>query len=378
MKKILVLSPFNIFPPYWGGASRIYNLTKYLGKKNKIVLLCNDYKQVTKTEINCKEFDELSQNPNIKFHFVKSLGRGSQIFNPLLVIEGLKIIRKERPDFVMAEFVWSSLHAMIFKFLCRVPYFLDEHNIEFLRFERMKRGNEFARIMLRAYEKVSCVFASKILCVSEVDRNHLISKLGIKKEKIAIIPNGVDTNKFYPNAQKRLEIRAKLNLNKEPVVLFFGKLDYKPNYEAIKIIRHEILPKVIEKILKIKFLIVGDNPPLEYSHENILFTGMVENIEDYINASDIVICPLLSGGGTRIKILEALACGKVVVSTEIGAEGLVDKEINDFLKIRNGWKEFSNEIVTSISENSSKPRKKFISIYSWDKIIKNISNQSNG
>ena len=367
MKKILLISPYNIFPPYWGAATRNYYLAKHLANKYKIFLLCNNYKQLEKHDANSKEFLQLSSNPNVQVSFVKSLGKFSQIFNPLVVIKGLKIIKKERPDFIIAENVWSGLHAAILSYLGHVPYILDEHNVEFLRFDRMKRGSRVARFFLKTYETLSCKFAYRIFCVSEVDRDLLISKLNIRKDAITIIPNGIDTDKFYPNQQKSIEARQRLALCEKPVILFFGKLDYIPNYEAVKIIRYEILPRILKKMPEAKFLIVGDNPPSEFIHEKMIFTGLVEKIEEFINLADIVICPILSGGGTRFKILEALACEKIVISTTIGAEGLTVKGINENLIIRDDWDSFSNEIVNSISRKNTKIDKEFIDLYSWKK-----------
>ena len=366
-KKILIICPYNIFPPFWGAATRNYNLAKHLANKYKIFLLCNNYKQLEKHSANSKEFLQLSSNPNVQVTFVKSLGKFSQIFNPLVVIKGLRIIKKERPDFIIAENVWSGLHAVILSYLSRVPYILDEHNVEFLRFDRMKRGNRAARFILKVYEKFSCKFAFKVFCVSEVDRDLLILKLHIRKDAIMIIPNGIDTDKFYPDKQKSNEVRERLALYEKPVILFFGKLDYIPNYEAVEIIRNEILPRILKRMPEAKFLIVGDNPPSEFLHEKIIFTGLVEKIEDYVNLADIVICPVLSGGGTRFKILEALACEKIVISTSVGAEGLTVKGISENLIICDDWDSFSNEIVNSISTKNAKIDKEFIDLYSWKK-----------
>ncbi len=373
LKKIIIIAPFNIFPPYWGGANRIYNLTKELANENKIWLLCNDYKQVSKEDSRCAELEELSSNPNIEIFFVKTRGKTSQIFNFSVIKKGLEIIKKEKPDFILAEFVWSGLHAIILNLLTKTPYILDEHNVEFIRFDRMNRGNKFSRKMLRFYEKLSCTRASKILAVSNIDSDFLVSKLGIKKDRIAIIPNGFDTKKFHPDENKVPEIKDQLNLGKGPIILFFGKLDYTPNYEAVKIIRNEILPRILKKIPDTKFLIIGDNPPSEFTHKNIVFTGMVDKIEDFINTSDVVISPLLSGGGTRLKILEAIACGKVVVSTTVGAEGIDQSQIKDFLKISDDWEEFSKEILSAISRKPSNVPHEFVQKYSWAQVSEKVN-----
>lgn len=279
----------------------------------------------------------------------------------------------DRPDIILAEFIWSGFNAMVIRLLGGTPYILDEHNVEFLRFERMQRGNRFSRYILKLYEKFACSFASKVFCVSENDKAFLGSQLNIPEYKLYVVPNGVDTEKFHLDHMGRKRTRAKLNITSEPLILFFGKLDYKPNYEAVQIILNRILPNVLYKLPEAKFLIVGDNPPTKYTHNSILYTGVVRTVEDYINASDIVICPLLSGGGTRIKILEALACGKVVISTHIGAEGLIDDECDNSLRIIDNWDDFSDEIIEALNDIAdAKTQNTFILKYSWDKISETI------
>ena len=85
MKKILIISYTNIFPPYWGAARRSYDITKILAKNNKIWLLCNDYKFLSKVNSNNEELKELSNNQNVELYFKKFRGGKSQIINPRII-----------------------------------------------------------------------------------------------------------------------------------------------------------------------------------------------------------------------------------------------------------------------------------------------------
>ncbi len=207
MKKILIVIPYNIFPPYWGAASRNFNLAKQLSKNNKIILLYNDYKQIEKHTIDCDEYKQLSANPNVKIISIRSGGKFSQIFNLRLVKKGLKIIKEEKLDYIFVEHAWSGLHGILLSYFSKIPFILDEHNVEFLKFERMKRGNGFTRSLLKWFEKLSCNKSHKILCVSEIDKKNLVSKLGINENKIQVIPNGIDTEKFYPNDSNKILVQ---------------------------------------------------------------------------------------------------------------------------------------------------------------------------
>ena len=372
MKKILITSYCNIFPPYWGGASRIYNLTKFLAKENKVWLLCNDFRFLKDREVCCKEYEELKNNLNVKIFFIKPFSSKSQIINISLISQGFKIIKKEKPDIILASHLSSAFNAMVIGWLSHIPYFLDEHNIEFMRHYRTYQNRKLQRLFLKIYENFACKKAKKIFCVSDNDKKLLISKLKIKDDKTILIPNAVDTEKFYPSNKNSNQIKKDLKLEGSQIIQFFGKLDYKPNYEAVKIIRNEILPRILKKIPNTKFLIVGDHPPLKFKHENIVFSGLVDDIQDYINVADVVICPLLSGGGTRLKILEALCCGKTVISTTIGAEGIVLNEFKDVLLISDDWETFCNKIISCLSTNTQSKNRNFYSL-SWRKSAEEIN-----
>ncbi len=160
------------------------------------------------------------------------------------------------------------------------------------------------------------------------------------------IENPVDTKIFYPNPKISNRIRRNLGLKKdEKFILFFGQLNYQPNVEALKIIKKEVIPRLEKRGINYKIVICGkgDGKGLlkEFKHQNLIFKGFVDKIQDYINASDVVIAPLESGSGTRIKILEALACNKRVISTTIGAEGIKQ---NKFLEVEDDWQKFVEKI----------------------------------
>jgi glycosyltransferase involved in cell wall biosynthesis len=241
----------------------------------------------------------------------------------------------------------------------------------------MDRGGKPGVSILKSYEGLSCRFADKVLCVSDQDKDRIASGLNVQKEKIVLVPNGVDPGKFHADKQKRDEMRRRLSVSEgTPLILFNGKLDYKPNFEAVEIILNEILPRILNEFPGAKFLVVGNNPPLELSHDNLIYTGVVDRVEDYINASDVVICPLLSGGGTRLKILEAIACGKRVISTTVGAEGLVNKETEPYLKCKDNWDQFAQEVVHAIhNDGVLKTDVSLLEKYSWQRVVEILQSE---
>jgi glycosyltransferase involved in cell wall biosynthesis len=166
-----------------------------------------------------------------------------------------------------------------------------------------------------------------------------------------VIENWVEINEekirkqvdIYKNVRKSLD----LTVNKK-IVLFFWSFEYKPNIEALEIINTEIIPNSNNEIL---FMVIWkwiEN--FSTKNTNIKYIGYVPNIEDYIIWSDLVIAPLISGGWTKLKIIESLWYWKKVITTEIWWEWIEKWDSN--LIIRNDWKTFGEAINENIVRNS--------------------------
>jgi len=372
--KILIISPSNTFPALSGGAVRTNAFLKYLAKENEIFYVYNKYHQVK--EVRERKINFYIKNKtrfsNVKLFPIGPSLRLAQIFNPFILLKSYKKMKNEKIDLIIGEFAWSGIYLILLKILTNASYIIDEHNLEF-RLVKHNYGviGRLISPLIKIYEKMIWKFAKFIFCVSENDKK-TITNMGVGYKKMIVVPSGIDD--IFLKRGNRKEIRKKLKLNSsDTIILFFGKLDYCPNKEVIDIIHKEILPKILKKINKnIKFLIVGSNPP-NLKHENIIFTGPVENIKNYIDASDIVINPLLHGTGTRFKIIEAIACGKTVISTSIGAEGLEKENTRDLLVICDDWDDFTEEIIKGLQKKEKKPPKDFFEKYSWERIINRVN-----
>jgi glycosyltransferase involved in cell wall biosynthesis len=370
--KILFVTPFNPFPPYWGGGVRTYQLIKHLAKKHEIYLIFPSYKQFRNKnpEKYQNELKKLGVNIlKIKL-FVSILKRPIiEHLNPFFFFKCLYIIVSKQIDLIICDYPWAGTYVFGLYLLTRKPFILIEHNIEFSVKKQIKA--KFAGLM-KLFEITLCKYAKKITTVCEEDKKELV-KLGINKQKLFVIENGFDEKIFYPSQKYNQKIREKLDIGKNPLILFCGKLDYLPNKEAVYVIRWKVLPRVLEKIPDAKFLIVGGGYEFNLKQDSLIFTGPVNHIERYINASDLVIVPVLKGGGTRIKILEAIACGKTVITTKKGIEGLEKELTKPFLKITNNWNKFCDFIISSTMEKvDKKVPKEFIEKYSWEKIYTNV------
>jgi glycosyltransferase involved in cell wall biosynthesis len=134
--------------------------------------------------------------------------------------------------------------------------------------------------------------------------------------RVTVVPTGVDLRQYQPDFSER-EVR--------PLVMFVGAMDWEPNIDAVEFFCKEIWPSVLTEIPQAKFRIVGRNPDRRvqrFASDSVEVTGRVPAVIDQLREAAVVIVPLRIGGGTRLKIYEAMAAGKAVVSTSVGAEGL--------------------------------------------------------
>jgi glycosyltransferase involved in cell wall biosynthesis len=152
-----------------------------------------------------------------------------------------------------------------------------------------------------------------LLANSERDRQVFEQRLDV--QNIAVIPNGVDIVEFSPS-----------KVSWQPgTVLFTGLMSYYPNQQAVRWFLNAVFPLVLKKIPGTRLIVAGARPPawLLAKRSNVLeVTGSVPDMRPYLERANVVIAPLIIGGGTRVKILEAQAMARPVVSTSLGAEGL--------------------------------------------------------
>jgi sugar transferase (PEP-CTERM/EpsH1 system associated) len=212
----------------------------------------------------------------------------------------------------------------------------DDHNAEYLLQQRafatdLRRPRRWPQaayscaqwLRLRRFERQVCRRADAVLAVSEMDAR-AIRRLAPEIEPLAI-PNGVDTQGYRTDLPDSLPLR-------HPNLVFTGKMDFRPNIDAMRWFHAQVWPEIRRRAPQVQLYIVGKAPHPEVQRlaeePGITVTGYVSEILPYFGGADVYIVPLRVGGGTRLKVLEALATGLPMVSTRLGAEGieLVDGE----------------------------------------------------
>jgi len=371
--KLLVITPFNPFPPFWGGGTRTYNLLKHLAQENEVDLIFPTYRQFQ--QLSGTKYRAQLQELGMKLHGVGPSSSWLQYINPLLALKAVSIARERDVDLVICDYPWSGLYSLVLKKLINIPFVLMEHNVEYLV---TKQTNYEDPALTRLVEKAVAKEAESIFCVSSKDKKRLNGVLNINKDKIDVVRNGYDADRFQPDQRSGRELKRNLGLDNKPLVLFYGKMDYLPNREAVKIIRESIAPQVLAERPETRFLIVGGGYEFDRDQEldgAIRYMGAVENIEDYVNAADVVVIPIKKGGGTRIKIIESVACNKDIVSTRKGIEDLLDKHTSKFVEIADEEEAFASKVIDLLDRPDPQVSQSFENKYAWKNIFAGIKNK---
>jgi polysaccharide biosynthesis protein PslH len=205
-----------------------------------------------------------------------------------------------------------------------LPRILVNHNVESVRLFRWFETEQnlfkklflgFQWLKLRRFERLALNSFDCCVTVSENDKN-ILGAMGVNKPMV-VVPNGTDTEFFKPMGRPTIPNS----------VLWFGHMDVHTNLDAVLYFWREIYPLLRKQMPDVIVSFVGTAPPLEIAdvsrHDpNVRVTGFVDDIRPFVDEAAVVVVPIRIGGGTRLKILDALAMGKAIVSTSVGCEGL--------------------------------------------------------
>ena len=233
-----------------------------------------------------------------------------------------RLVRTAGVDVVVCDFLAPSLNVPDG---LGVPTVLFQHNVEAMIWERHAKvaanpvkkrymGEQWRR-MLR-HERAECRRFDHVIAVSAQDAAVFRDEFGVRG--VSDVPTGVDTEFFRPSGAVEREPRD---------IVFTGSMDWMPNEDAIRWFTAEILPLVRERVPDVTLTVVGRNPPasirqLGETDPRVRVTGSVPDVRPYIERAAAFVVPIRVGGGTRLKIFEAMAMERTVISTTVGAEGL--------------------------------------------------------
>jgi len=243
----------------------------------------------------------------------------SSVTTPQLTAAVLRIAREREINVVMLE---SSALAGL-PVPDGLPVILDEHNIEYEVAHRLARGESSpvrrafhtreARRLQRV-EQAAWRSADTVLVTSE--REASLIRAAYADVRVEVVPNGVDVAAFAPTPDVRPE---------PGLVVFNGVLDYRPNLDAARWLVEEVWPRVRAAAPTARLVIVGRGSAADRRRlegDGVLTTGEVPSVAALLGRAAVIVVPVRMGGGTRLKVVEALAMGRPVVSTTLGCEGI--------------------------------------------------------
>lgn len=340
--KLLILTPQLPYPPHQGTTIRNFNIIKHLAPHHAITLVSFG----TPTELEHAEpLRALCQRIEIAPYPTRSLIQRAwtTLASPLpdmalrlksdamhTIVE--RILHEEQFDIVQIEGIEMARYAPHSSLITRHwSLVFDDHNAEYVlqrtafesdaRHPKRWHGALYSLIQwkkLERYERAICQRADRVVVCSNADAQAL-STLHPKLQT-RVIPNGVDTQHFVPSDTVCAKPDAEL------AMVFVGKMDFRPNIDAMTWFVTEILPRIRAEIPLAHIIIVGQKPAPRIQalaqNAGVEITGWVEDTRPFVADAAVYVVPLRMGSGTRLKVLEAMAMGKAIVSTTRGAEGI--------------------------------------------------------
>jgi polysaccharide biosynthesis protein PslH len=334
--KILWVKAGGLVPPDTGGKIRSYNILRELAREHSVTFfsfygahegdchpgLKDVFDRVICLPLNLPAPKSPAEMLSYGLRLLSSQPYGITKFcRPAVRRKLRELLQQETYDVIVCDFVFA---AGIIPWDCATPKVLFTHNVEatiWRRHYEVATNAIWKAISWREWKKMETAerrylrLADHVLTVSETDREACAPLLAAGK--LTVISTGVDIDYFQPAHAEEIA----------DSIVFIGSMDWLPNEDAILYFADAILPLIKQQCPTAFLEVVGRNPSrklqaLAEREASVRLTGWVEDIRPYVARAAVCIVPLRIGGGTRLKIFEAMAMGKAVVSTSVGAEGL--------------------------------------------------------
>jgi glycosyltransferase involved in cell wall biosynthesis len=379
--RILWVKAGKLLPVDTGGKIRSYNLLRQLASHHSLTLL--SYYGGTRDESYEREINEhlpgaatihtgapetgLAQAGDYLRHlFSRAPYAVTKFTSPRVKSRVRSWMDERRFDVAVCDFLSASLN---FPRELLTPSVLFQHNVESALWQRQAEHepNLLKRIAFKLeaakmsrYERAAVNRFQQIIAVSEHDRV-LMSEM-TDPARISVVPTGVDLSQYRAAAEvadaETSDLSSESIEGNAPLVVFLGSMDWEANIDGVDYFCRDIWPLVRSSVPEARFRIVGRNPHpqvLRLASESVEVTGTVPSVVEHLRAATVVIVPLRIGGGTRLKIFEAMAMGRAVVSTTIGAEGLDVHHGQDIL-LADDAEEFADSVIALLTDEEKRKR----------------------
>jgi hypothetical protein len=360
--KVLTLISYKFLPPKLGGQKNIGLFFKFFSSlinTTCVTVKDNDISVV-------KEYEVLNILQDGKLRYV----------NPFYFFTLQKIIKKKGITHLMIEHPYYGWLAILLKLFCKVKLVVRSQNIEALRFKSI--GKWWWGILWN-YERLTHRFADYNFFIQQDDKNYAITRFKLSPDKCFIITYGFELTGPSPTAE-RIAAKEKISTlysipASERIILFNGSLDYKPNKDALDTILAHINPLLLaDKKFRYRIIICGSNLAAsynglkDYADKKIIYAGFVDDITLFYKGADMLINPVMDGGGIKTKLVEALGYNMNVVTTKSGAVGVPLYITGDKMTVieDDNWNAFSEAIIKTAAATDIPGA--FFNHFYWGKI----------
>ena len=355
---ILSIAPYTILPANTGGRLGIAKFHHYLGQ-----LVPNNLVSTVGNAENPFAFTLHKLFPEKPIRYLPNYG-----------LQKISQLAKEQAcTHIICEHPYMAITAISLSKKLGIPWYMHTHNIESYRFRTL--GKKWWPVLAR-YERYAMQKAKGIFFVTKEDAECAVKEFGISSNKCHVIPYGCDLAQIpaATNSSKQT-LAGMYGLNTSvPWLYFLGLLDYLPNTEAVGYILDEVKPRLDKAGIKCEILLAGKglNETLiakVNASANVHYVGFVPDLSDFLHGCDIMLNPVITGGGIKTKAVEALAYNKLVVSSHSGAAGIEPLVCgnNLFISPDHDWDAFAKHIKTAIQTEARIPES-FYNTYYWGNV----------
>lgn len=358
-------------PANSGGKLRSLAVLRRLASLGEVVLCCfedetGDPEELRREGIDVRTVPWRPNAPRVARGIARThSGSAGRFWDRDLAREVERATRESPTDLLQVEYSQLGRYLTLGDARVRV---LDFHNIESSLALSYARSSRTARarlallesVLLRRLERRAAAWADVVVVVSEQDRDRMPGR----PREMLVCPNGWDPT-------------APLAPAEEPVAAFVALLSWKPNVDAAVWLAREVWPSVRAAVPDARLLLVGREPApavRALASDDVEVTGTVPEIRPYLASARVALAPLLSGGGTRLKVLEALDAGRPLVSTSVGIDGLTDLTGHG-VAVADEPEEFAKQIVILLrdreraTESGLSGARAVRERYSWDHVL---------
>ncbi len=364
--KILLVSPWFPYPAYGGALIRVFETLRHLSRRHELTLLApvgdgprpEDVEAITALGVEVVAVPVSEAGGAVARRLGNGLLHGRPLiqglhYDPAMAREVQRLTARQAFDVVHIEHSFMASYVDSISATSEPRTLLSMHNIESLRFRREMQVARWGlrrlalandHILFSTWEERAIRQFDAIAAVSPLEEAW--ARKHAPDAEVAVVPNGVNLDFFQP--LERAEFA--------PHVVFTGLMNYPPNIDAVVWFCESVLPLVERRYPEIRFSVIGDKPTSDVRAlvrlRGVEVTGRVPDVRPYLANADALVVPVRSGAGTRLKILEAMAMRRPVVSTRQGAEGLEITPGTDIL-LGDTAAEFAEQICALLSSASA-------------------------